>query len=563
LKKGILFIISAMLILLSAMPAFTGMEGNPIISTKVRIDKIGELRSDGFKVNSLSLAGSKKLPGYNYDLIIYGGSPQAVSTALKAAMTTHDKARTLMIVPINTLGSILTVGKQNLFDLNYYQSKHLPQGIPPDYKGAQGGTMFRFLKDMGSVFRPDAMASYLLNRVKAYRNITVQFETDITDVYMAPPTDRSGGPERIAAVRTQKLAKDANGRYVFVGDKSPPLEAGVFIDASESGRLARLAHVEYTIGRQDQGIDSLQMGATLMYKVTGVDAYKAVKVDQEMYGYAYSEQGAFQFWAGDEAFKIPEIMAYDRSSPFFRIKGYNAGEDGMTIVDGDSTRAEFWMNQLLVYDVDARKSWRDYAAGNGYYPQSGGLDPEIAREMAVRELEKPGFIEMLRKLPGFENVRFVMKNGHPEVGDILYLREGIHTVKDKPYTYGLTKLDVLTGGERWFNRRIGIGFYNFDSNTYTKSESLSNPLHEPWYVPYDVLTSPKVANLLIPGYAASIDSFAWTAMRVYPNLIMLGDAAGVAAGLALLGDFRIDDPTDEQIAELQYSLRQVNVILGK
>jgi hypothetical protein len=156
-----------------------------------------------------------------------------------------------------------------------------------------------------------------------------------------------------------------------------------------------------------------------------------------------------------------------------------------------------------------------------------------------------------------------MKNGHPEVGDILYLREGIHTVKDKPYTYGLNKLDVLTGGARWFNRRIGIGFYNFDSNTYTKNESLSNPLHEPWYVPYDVLTSPKVANLLIPGYAASIDSFAWTAMRVYPNLIMLGDAAGVAAGLALLGDFRIYDPTDEQIAELQYSLKQVNVILGK
>jgi hypothetical protein len=562
LKKGIMLVIAVVMTLFSAVPVLWSKDGAGESRFISRISEIGALRADGFKINSLSLFGVHKQPGNRYDLIIYGGGPQAVSTALKAASTTHDMARTLMIVPSASLGSILTVGKQNLFDLNYYQSKRLPKGIPDGYLGAQAGTMFRFLRDMGSVFSPDAMASYLLQTVKAYRNITVRFETDITDVIMKQ-SSRDGKTSHIAAVRVQPIRKDANGRYVFTGEPSDPLEAKVFVDASESGRLARLAHVNYSIGREDQGEDSLQMGATLMYKITGVDAYKAVQVNQDMYGYAYSEQGAFQFWAGDEAFNIPEIRAYDQTSRFFRIKGYNAGEDGSSKIDKDTTHAKFWMNQMLVYNVDARKAWRDFVAGNGYYPYSNGLDPELAREMAIKELEKPIYIEMLRKLPGFEHAQFVIKNGQPEVGDMLYLREGIHTTKEKQYTYGLDKHDVLNGGERWFSRRIGIGFYNFDSNTYTKEESLSNPLHAPWYVPYDVLTSPKVANLLIPGYAASIDSFAWTAMRVYPNLIMLGDAAGVAAGLAVLGDFHILHPTDEQIAELQFKLKQAKVILGK
>lgn len=56
----------------------------------------------------------------------------------------------------------------------------------------------------------------------------------------------------------------------------------------------------------------------------------------------------------------------------------------------------------------------------------------------------------------------------------------------------------------------------------------SSPVN-PVYVPYQALTTNYVANLLLPGYAVGVSSFSWGETRVFPNLSVLGDAAGVAA----------------------------------
>jgi hypothetical protein len=109
-----------------------------------------------------------------------------------------------------------------------------------------------------------------------------------------------------------------------------------------------------------------------------------------------------------------------------------------------------------------------------------------------------------------------------------------------------------------------LGYYLFDTNTYEKREALSAVWPaSPWYIPYETLISPKLSNVLLPGYGANISSFAWTAMRVYPNLIVLGDAAGIAAGLAVQGEFSLSRPTQEEIVRLQEKLREVKAILEK
>jgi hypothetical protein len=55
----------------------------------------------------------------------------------------------------------------------------------------------------------------------------------------------------------------------------------------------------------------------------------------------------------------------------------------------------------------------------------------------------------------------------------------------------------------------------------------------PVYLPFDVLLSRSLPNLLVPGYAAGISSLAWASLRVLPNQCVLGDAAGVAAACAV------------------------------
>ena len=74
-----------------------------------------------------------------------------------------------------------------------------------------------------------------------------------------------------------------------------------------------------------------------------------------------------------------------------------------------------------------------------------------------------------------------------------------------------------------------------------------NTPNHPVYVPYEALITKYVANLLICGYAAGVSSFAWGEVRVFPNLCVLGDAAGIAAAYCAtyglnpynLGDYEI------------------------
>lgn len=499
-----------------------------------------------------------------FEILIYGGGPQAVAAALTASGTAGNRADILMIVPEREPGSIMTAGKQNLFDLNYYRPSKLPPGLPQGYEGSQGGSLFRFVRDLGAAFPPDAMVRYFDGLLKSAGRIRVLYETELTHVELRG--NSGSDSQAIEAVRFRKLKKNAEGRYRYEGPESAPVRADIFVDASETGRLLRMSGADFHTGREDTGTDRLQMAATLMYKVKGVSAYQAVEPDKSSYGVAYSAKGSFQFWAGREAYTIPEILEFDRNSPHFRLKAYNAGEDGYFHVGSDTSDTPFWMNHLIIYHVDARKAWRDHEAGNGLYPpEQDGLDPEAARDMAIAELKKPEFWEMLRKLPGWEGVQPVLRGGEPEVGDILYLRESIHA-RNKPgeeKPHALVKEDVMNGGEKLYRRRIGLGFYHFDSNTYRKQEKLTNPLHEPWYVPYEVLRTPYIDNLLLPGYAANIDSYSWSAMRVYPNLIMLGDAAGAAAGLAVQRKFDIARPDEAEMKLLQDTLFNHQAILEK
>jgi hypothetical protein len=397
---------------------------------------------------------------------------------------------------------------------------------------------------------------------------------------------------KVTGLQLQKLKKDEMNRYVFDTSSTVRVEAPIYIDASESGRLVRLTgHFAHTVGREDQNPDRKQMAATLMFKLKGIRLDEVRSGAKAPFHYSWTDKGALQIWGGYEANQSTLFKRYSAMEKNFRLKPYNAGEDGNAGKAKQSESTEFWMNMLLIYDVDARKAWRDKVANNGFYPEDGGLDPEIAREMAIDEIKRPDFMRLLGTLPGFENAQLVVRNGQPIVGESLYIRESIHAIQNTEFEralspdgekgleqgtsqaqkvrqhgfmFALDEAGAKAGGSEYYAQRIGLGYYNFDSNTYEKGEGLTNPWPEhPWYVPYETLISPSLENVLIPGYAANISSFAWSAMRVYPNLIMLGDAAGTAAGLALQGEFALQHPDTEAMQRLQKELQNAKVILNK
>lgn len=496
-----------------------------------------------------------------YDIVIYGGGTQGVASALKASEVTKDKKKILMIVPEKRLGSILTVGRQNLYDVRYYTSRNLPEGLPKNYPWAQGGSMELFYKEPSIVFSPTKLAHSLALEVLKHPNIKILYEHDIEHVYANKQT------KEIQAVKVYPLVKDSKNRYVYNESKPLKVSASTFIDASETGKLIYHSRLfKGSVGREDINQDKKQMVATLMFKLKGIDMTHVQKHEKNgsPFKFYFTNKGSLGILGGYEINGDKEFEKYSNEHSLFRFKPYNGGEDGYSGKHQQTQNTEMWMNMFLVYDVDARKMWRDSVVDNGLYPKDGGIDPEIARELAIKEMKTKEFISLIRKLPGMKNAELVLDDkAEPVVGDIMYIRESIHS-SNEDGTFALTKEDTLhLGDSKHYDRRIGLGFYNFDSNTYEKGESLSEPRTvEPWYVPYDVLVSTPT-NLLIPGYAANMDSYTWRAMRVYPNLIMLGDAAGIAAGLHAEGQFNIKHPTDEEIKLLQRELKENKAILEK
>jgi hypothetical protein len=101
----------------------------------------------------------------------------------------------------------------------------------------------------------------------------------------------------------------------------------------------------------------------------------------------------------------------------------------------------------------------------------------------------------------------------------------------------LTKQDVLGG--RWFEDRIGRG--------------------RDYYYPYRTLLPRGVENLLVAGRCFSATSEAQKMSREIPPMMVVGQAAGTAAALALAA--RIT-PRQVSISDLQTRLREQGALLG-
>jgi glycine/D-amino acid oxidase-like deaminating enzyme len=130
-------------------------------------------------------------------------------------------------------------------------------------------------------------------------------------------------------------------------------------------------------------------------------------------------------------------------------------------------------------------------------------------------------------LPGFE--RAVLLDTASQLG--------VRQTRLLQGEYVLTREDVMQG--RWFGDRIGRG--------------------RDYYYPYRVLLPREVDNLLVAGRCFSATPEAQRMAREIPPMIVLGEAAGVAAALSVQGD---RPPRSLDVAQLQDVLRQLGANLG-
>ncbi len=162
---------------------------------------------------------------------------------------------------------------------------------------------------------------------------------------------------------------------------------------------------------------------------------------------------------------------------------------------------------------------------------------------------------------GLAKDEFVAENGWPFQ---LYIREGRRMLGE----YVMTQKDITTDVKK--ADTIGMGSYQSDSHHVRRiptddgaveNEGEQYVLTVPYEIPYRVMLPKKqdVENLLVPPVCFSASHVAYSTIRMEPQYMILGQASGVAAAIAV----REDKPVaDISLSELQAKLREGKSILS-
>jgi hypothetical protein len=540
----------------------------------------------------------------SYDIIIYGGGMPGCAAARSAAWAAPEK-KILLIVPepVAELGGLATVGGQNFADIRYWQGQLVTEG-----------SFKRWFEETGQFYHTAQLAEIIKKDLAQFSNLTVLFQHDVQKM-----------KKRGNTIKTLSLApvyRDEEGQIQWA-EGQIRVRGTVFIDASDDGRLTRFSGENLSVGRQDWPLEYLpaeettgkwarQQAATMMFKVTGIKKPEVPSTVGDL-NFVIDHKGSWGLVGGKETWRNdPVITNFNKKygSKGFALKPLNAAQDG-------AGSNEWWVNMLLVYDVDGRAHEKD--RGTTSFPEMG--TGQRTTDQAWREarelLQQPEFLEALQRFKavdkegqmyGLGEVCLVWDDQHkPVVGKIMYLRETVHISQSKKNDqsssdeeipvwhensdFALTTREVQKAGggfqdgedgDNYFER-IGLGYYMMDINAFMIQDlqqedgyvwPVTNFLRPDWqkeggqptnpvYLPYSMLKSPENNNLLVPGCATSCSSLAWAEIRVLPNLTVLGDAAGVAAARAVLFGEKPVDFTLEQLQWVQEKLRLMGARLEK
>ncbi|RTH98882.1 FAD-dependent oxidoreductase, partial [Thermus scotoductus] len=168
-----------------------------------------------------------------YDLVVYGATPQGVTAAVAAA---QEGLRVLLLEPGRGVGGVLTQGWLATLDL------------AKDREGLLQGGLFRdFYRRIGQE------ASFDVKR--AEEALWAMLREAGVEVRLQVPLDR--------------VEVEAS-RLTLVAIPEGPVQAPYFVDATDTADLAFRAGASFTQGREDTGLDGRSMAATLVFRMEGL-----------------------------------------------------------------------------------------------------------------------------------------------------------------------------------------------------------------------------------------------------------------------------------------------------
>jgi hypothetical protein len=470
------------------------------------------------------------------DVIVLGGTPSGIAAAVAAA---RMGSTVLLLEPTSHVGGIVSNGLTNADIIN---------------RQAVAGLFFEFTQRVLDHYRrtygPES------EEVKLCRG-GYWFEPHVAENVFLEMLREQGDRVRLVFRHRLKEAIRQGDRVVGVvmedldhGNRPVPFRGRMFIDATYEGDLAARAGVECRVGREgrDEHGEPLAGRIYAYFGSSELLPGSTGEADQGIQAYCFR---IFVTRDPDRFVPIPKPEAYDPADYDLLLEDIGSGRvenvgDAIQLLPVPNGKWEVNSNHVTSPERGPSESL-DLAEENWGYPEADYGE----REKFFRRLwsYSQGLLWFLANDPrvpqpmrdqmrsyGFSKDEFTDNDYRPRQ---LYVREARRIVG----RYVLTQNDGAIGplGRTQVQPgSIAVVEYPWDSHGVHKYDGLHPGVregyfyvrHAPIQVPYGVILPRRIGRLAVP-VCCSASHVGYQAIRMEPVYMALGQAAGVAAHLAL------------------------------
>ena len=408
------------------------------------------------------------------DILVVGGGPAGIMAARAAA---ESGLKVMLIESRGYVGGNLTLGLPILGYLGR-KGNQVVEGLPQmliDRLRARG---------KASEHKP----------CKNHVSLTIIDSEEVKDVALEMLEDV--GVKILFYVFCSDVIKEGNDvKGVIIESKEgrEAILAKTVIDCTGDGDVAFRAGVECHKGDADGGMQP----PTLMFCMRGVQELRDAIVNRHE-EFDMDVMPTEQFKSGPFI-----VVGFRKKIEEAREKGYSIPVARTILITGLADD-EIWVNMSRVCGVDSTNP-------------TSYTDGEITARMQNDEIER-----YLRDfIPGFEHA------WRDKVAAFMGIRES-RVIKGK---YVLTADDILSC--RKFEDAVGVASYPVDIHHSHGDDCTMMWCPDCYDLPYRMLVPEKVENLLVAGRCASMTHEAMASARVMSTCMVMGEAAGRAAKIAV------------------------------
>jgi hypothetical protein len=491
------------------------------------------------------------------DVIVYGGTAGGVIAAVAAA---REGLSVTLVAPDRHLGGMVSGG----LGWTDYGRKQVIGGYSLEIFERIGR---RYGRDVEWHFEPHVAEAVFDEIVK---------EAGVTIV--------RGRLREKGGVRKSGATLDG-----IVTEDGVTWRAKIFVDATYEGDLMAQAGVSYTWGREGTAeygeslagvrertplhqfraaVSPLDARGKLLPEITprSVDAVGAADKRVQAYNFRLCmtrTPGNREEWPRPAAYNPTRYSLLARYLPAFQAAL------GRPLAINDVMKADLLQNGKTDTNNNGAFS-TDYIGGSYGYPEGSYATRERIRQAHMDYIQ--GFLYFLATDPRVPaSLSAEMKSWglcKDEFGDAahwpyqLYVREARRMIGE----YVMSQKDIQT--ELTKPDPIGMGSYNSDSHNVQRRPTADGTAVEnegdmqvavtPYQIPYRVML-PKRAqatNLLVP-VCFSATHVAYSTLRMEPQYMIIGHAAGVAAKMAIAGKLAVQDVDTRALAATLRSQRAI------